>query len=213
MTARYTLHGIFLSGPTYKVGLMLTLCGEAFDYEHINLREGAQKKPEFLKLNRYGQVPVLVDNSNGKALCQSGAILDYLADKTGKFGGATLDDRLRAREWLFWGWDRFDAPVYRLRAWKKGFRQLEPAVVQLYEMERKAAFDTLEQHFASGHDYLAGDHATIADIDLYGVAALAHEGDYDVAAHPHVVKWMKRIEALPHFKSTDTLLPPESRKA
>jgi glutathione S-transferase len=192
---------------------MLTLCGEAFDYVHVNLREGEHKTPGYLALNRFGQVPALVDNSNGKSLCQSAAILEYLADKTGQFGGATLDDRLRAREWLFWGWDRFDAPVYRLRAFKAGFRPLEPAVVDLYVAERKAAFDVLETYFASGHDWLAGQHATIADIDLYGVAALAHEGDYDVAAHPHVVKWMKRIEALPHFKSTDTLLPPESRKA
>ena len=213
MTARYTLHGLFASGPTYKVGLMLTLCAEPFDYVHVNLREGAHKAPDFLKLNRFGQVPVLVDQSNGKTLCQSGAILDYLADKTGKFGGATLDDRLRAREWLFWGWDRFDAPVYRLRAFKLGFRSFEPAVIALYEAERKAAFEVLEQHFASGHDYLAGDHATIADIDLYGVASLAYQGDYDVSAHPHVVRWMKRIEALPHFKAPETLLPQESRKA
>ena len=213
MTARYTLYGLFASGPSYKVGLMLTLCGEAFDYVHVNLREGAQKSPDYLKINRFGQVPALVDHSNGKVLCQSGAILEYLADKTGKFGGASLDDRLRAREWLFWGWDRFNAPVYRLRAWKLGFRQFEPAIIDLYQAERKAAFDVLEQFFAAGHDYLAGDHVTIADIDLYGVAALAHQGDYDVSVHPHVVSWMKRIEALPHFKSPDALLPHESRKA
>ena len=100
-----------------------------------------------------------------------------------------------------------------MRAFKAGFRPLEPAVVALYEGERKAAFDTLESYFAAGHDFLAGDHATIADIDLYGVAAVAHQGDYDVSAHPHVVAWMKRIEALPHFKPQATLLPQESRKA
>lgn len=213
MSARYTLHGFFRSGPSCKVALMLTLCGEAFDYVHVNLREGDHKKPDYLALNRFGQVPVLVDHANGKALCQSAAILDYLADKTGQFGGATLDDRLQAREWMFWGWDRFDAPVYRLRAFKAGFRPLEPAVVNLYEAERKAAFETLEAHFASGHDWLAGQHPTIADIDLYGVAALAHEGDYDVSVHPHVVQWMKRFGALPHYVSIETLLPQESRKA
>jgi glutathione S-transferase len=121
MTARYTLHGFFMSGPTYKVGLMLALCNEPFDYISLNLREGEHKTPEFLKLNRFGQVPALVDNSNGKALCQSAAILEYLADKTGQYGGATLDERLRAREWLFWGWDKLDAPIYRLRGWKRGW--------------------------------------------------------------------------------------------
>ena len=83
MTARYTLYGLFASAPSFKVGLMLTLCDEAFDYVHVNLREGAHKKPDYLKINRFGQVPALVDNSNGKTLCQSGAILEYLVQKYG----------------------------------------------------------------------------------------------------------------------------------
>jgi glutathione S-transferase len=213
MTARYTLHGFFMSGPTYKVGLMLALCGETFDYVSVNLREGAHKTPEFLQLNRFGQVPALVDNSNGKALSQSAAILDYLADKTGQFGGATLDERLRAREWLYWGWDKLDAPIYRLRGWKRGFRQFEPSQVTMYETERKAALDTLEHWFASGHSWLAGEHATIADIDLFGVVVYAPESGEDLAAFPRVRGWMERVAALPHFKGPDALLSPESRQA
>ena len=57
--ARYTLHGIFASGPTYKVALMLRLTGTPFDYEHVDLRAGAHKADAFLVKNRYGQVPVL----------------------------------------------------------------------------------------------------------------------------------------------------------
>lgn len=213
MTARYTLHGFFMSGPTYKVGLMLTLCGERFDYVSLNLREGQHKTPEFLKLNRFGQVPALVDTSNGKALCQSAAILDYLADKTGQFGGSTLDERLRAREWLFWGWDKLDAPIYRLRGWKRGFRQLEPVQVAMYETERKAALDTLEAWFTAGHHWLAGEHATIADIDLYGAVIYAPESGEDLAAYPAIKGWLTRLEGLPHFVPMSALLPPESRKA
>jgi len=212
MTARYALHGFFMSGPTYKIGLMLTLCGEAFDYISVNLRAGDHKTPEFLAINRFGQVPALVDTSNGRALCQSGAILDYLADKTGQFGGATLDDRLRAREWLFWGWDKLDAPIYRLRGWKRGFRQLEAPQVAMYEAERKAALDTLEQWFASGHHWLAGAQPTIADIDLFGVVVFADESGEDLGVYPAVRAWMDRLSALPHFAPPSTLLPPESRK-
>ncbi len=83
----FTLHGIALSGPTYKVALMFALCSERFSYRHINLREGAHKTPEFLAINRYGQVPAL---SHGDLkLCQSAAILEYLSEVLGKFGGAT----------------------------------------------------------------------------------------------------------------------------
>src|SRR2546421_9366718 len=56
---RFTLHGVWLSGPTYKVGLMLSLSGARFSYEHVNLREGAHKRPEYLAKNRFGQVPCL----------------------------------------------------------------------------------------------------------------------------------------------------------
>jgi glutathione S-transferase len=213
MTARYALHGFFMSGPTYKIGLMLTLCGEAFDYISVNLRAGEHKTPEFLAINRFGQVPALVDTSNGRGLCQSGAILDYLADKTGQFGGATLDDRLRAREWLFWGWDKLDAPIYRLRGWKRGFRQLEAPQVAMYEAERKAALDTLEQWFASGHHWLAGAQPTIADIDLFGVVVFVDESGEDLSTYPSIRAWMDRISSLPHFAPPSTLLPPESRKA
>jgi glutathione S-transferase len=54
----FTLYGIALSGPTYKVALMLSLCGQRFSYRHMNLAKGAHKQPEFLAVNRYGQVPI-----------------------------------------------------------------------------------------------------------------------------------------------------------
>ena len=90
MAARFELNGISFSGPTYKVGLMLSLAGEPFDYVHIDMMSGEHKKPAHLSRQRYGQVPLLVDRNNGRHLCQSAAILEYLADVLGKFGGATL---------------------------------------------------------------------------------------------------------------------------
>lgn len=80
--SKMTLHGIWLSGPTYKAGLALSLLGQDFAYKHVDLRAGAHKKPEYLAINRFGQVPALVDGD--LKLCQSGSILLYLADKFGK---------------------------------------------------------------------------------------------------------------------------------
>ncbi len=54
---RFTLHGTMTSGPTYTVGLMLSLCRHPFSYIHVNLREGQHKQPDYLVKNRYGQVP------------------------------------------------------------------------------------------------------------------------------------------------------------
>lgn len=212
MAARYTLHGLFLSGPTYKVALMLALTGEAFDYEHVALREGAHKTPEFRAKSRFGQVPCLVDTSNGHSLCQSASILEYLADKTGKMGGATLQERIAAREWMFWDFDRLAGPVYRQRAAKFGFRTLDPATLAMYEGEAKVALQTLEDALA-GKDWLVGEAPTIADIDVYGVIHYAPQAGIDLSPFPAIMAWKARFEALPGFGEPEAILPQASRAA
>ena len=81
--SKLTLYGIWLSGPTYKAGLALSLMGQPFAYKHVDLRAGAHKQPDYLAINRFGQVPALVDGD--LKLCQSGPILLYLADKFGRW--------------------------------------------------------------------------------------------------------------------------------
>lgn len=212
MPARYTLHGSFRSGPTYKVALFLALAGEPFDWVLINMREGEHKQPAYLAKQRFGQVPLLVDNENGRHLCQSASILEYLADRTGKFGGADLDERIRAREWMFWEFDRLAPNIYRPRAVRAGFRQVDAAVIAQHESDGKAALKVLDDHLA-GRDWMVGDAPTIADIDLYGVAAYAADGGYDLGAYPNVAAWMKRVQALPGFAPPETLLPQVTRAA
>src|SRR6185369_6631737 len=133
MASRFTLHGLWLSGPTYKVALMLSMCGEAYAYRHVDLRAGQQKTPEFLALNRYGQVPVLVDGE--LTLCQSGSILEHLAATLGKFGGDGEIEKARAREWLFWEFDKLSPNIYRARAVKRGFFKFEESVMALCQTQ------------------------------------------------------------------------------
>jgi glutathione S-transferase len=212
MTARFTLHGSFMSGPTNKVALMLTLAGEPFDYVHVDMRAGEHKTPAYLAKQRFGQVPLLVDQRNGRHLCQSAAILDYLADTLGQFGGASLDERIEAREWMFWDFDRLAPPLYRSRSMRLGIRPSTPDFVDAYAREGDAALKVLDGHLA-GRSWIVGEAATIADIDIYGVVAFAEEGGFDVAQYPHVSAWMKRYESLPRFARPGHLLPRESRAA
>jgi glutathione S-transferase len=212
MPARYTLHGAFLSGPTYKVGLMLSLAGVNFDYVHVSLPEGEHKKPPYLAKQRYGQVPLLVDNANGRQLCQSAAILEYLAETLGRFGGATLDERIAIREWLFWDFDRLAAPIYRSRGIRRGFRQGGPEIVGMYANEGNAALNVLDRHLA-GRSWIVGEGVTIADIDIYGVVAYAADGGFDLALYTNVAAWMKLMEAQPGFEPSQALLPQATRAA
>ncbi|MBQ0823080.1 glutathione S-transferase family protein [Microvirga sp. HBU67558] len=212
MPARFELHGFGYSGPTYKVALALSLMGEPFDYVHVNMMEGDHKQPPHLSRQRYGQVPLLVDRNSGRHLCQSAAILEYLADMTGRFGGANLDERLQVREWMYWDFDRLAAPLYKARVVKAGFRQAPPEVVEDCIMAAKNALGVLERHLA-GRAWLVGEGVTIADIDVYGVVAFAGEAGIDAAEYPQVSAWAKRVEVLSGFRARADLLPMESRAA
>jgi glutathione S-transferase len=212
MSARFTLHGIWLSGPAYKVGLMLALAGEPFDYVHVDLRAGEHKRPDYLKKQRFGQVPLLVDSSNGRQLCQSASILEYLADTLGKFGGATLEERLQAREWMFWEFDRIAAPIYRLRGVRMGFRSVHQAVAETYHQDGLLGLQVLDDHL-KGRDWLVGEGPTIADIDVYGVVAYAAQAGFPLAKFPAIEGWMKRLESRPGFIGQMDLLPKASRTA
>jgi glutathione S-transferase len=211
MPTRFELHGITFSGPTYKVALMLSLTAEQFDYVHINMMEGEHKQPAHLTKQRYGQVPLLVDRSNGRQLCQSAAILEYLADILGKFGGATLEERLQVREWLYWDFDRLAPAIYRPRAIRKGFRKGGPEILDMYAADAGSALKTLERHLA-GKNWIVGEGVTIADIDIYGVVTYAADAAVDLAPFGNVTAWMKRVEALPGF-SAPGFLPQESSEA
>ena len=200
----FTLYGVALSGPTYKVALMLSLCGERFSYRHTNLREGAHKTPQFLAINRYGQVPALIHGE--LKLCQSGAILQYLSETTGKFGGSETLVRQRSREWLFWDADRLSPGVYRTRAIARGFFKAEPPTAAVYREAGEAGLKVLDQALA-GSAFLTGAAPTIADIACYGVVAFAEEGEFRLADYPSIKSWGTRMSALPGFKAPYDLLP------
>ncbi|MBU6379226.1 MAG: glutathione S-transferase family protein [Gammaproteobacteria bacterium] len=212
MAAPYKLHGIWLSGPTYKVGLMLALTGQSFDYEHMALRDGAGQKPEFKAKSRWGQVPCLTVTATGRHLTQSAAILGYLAQATGKFAGANADEQQEIREWVLWNADRLAAPIYRSRGLKLGFRKMDAATAEMYATEGNAALKVLDDHLKS-RNWIVGNAASIGDIDAYGVVFYAAEGGFDMAAYPAVSAWMKRIEALPGYARPEAAMPKESRAA
>ncbi len=202
--SKMTLHGIWLSGPTYKAGLALSLLGQPFAYKHVDLRAGAHKQPAYLAVNRYGQVPALEDGD--LKLCQSGAILLYLADKFGKMGGKTAEEKARVREWLFWEFDKLASNVYRPRAIKRGFLKAEDSVYTMHSTMANDALKVLDGALAKSH-FLVGNEVTMADVAVYGDVAYADEAAIDLGPYPNVKAWMGRVEKLPGFKKYEDVLP------
>ena len=212
MPARYELHGFWPSGPTYKIGLMLSLCGEPFDYVSVNLRATEHKAPGFVARQRYGQVPLLVDTGNGRELTQSASMLTYLAEHLGKFAGDTEDERIAVREWLYWEHDRLAPNVYRSRGMRIGLRSMSFDTAAQYFTEGNGALKVLDDHLASRH-WLVGSGPTIADIDVYGVIDYATVGGFDLAAYKNLSGWITRMKGLKGFGLPEQILPKESRKA
>ncbi len=207
--ARFTLNGMWPSGPTYKVGLMLSLTGTPYAYNHIDLRAGAHKDPGYLEKNRFGQVPCLEDHEADICLCQSSAILEYLAEVTGQFGGASRTELYRAKEWQHWAVLGLAAGVYRARAKVLGFFDIPDPIHAVNVKMANDGLKELDKHL-DGKTWLVGDGATIADIDLYGVAAYCGQAQIDLAPYPNVQAWMAQVEALPGFKDILSCLPQES---
>ena len=204
MANRFTLHGLWLSGPTYKVALMLSLCRQPFDYVHVDLRAGEHKQAAYLEKNRYGQVPCLTDGTAN--FCQSASILQYLAEALGQFDGKSPQERARIREWMFWDFDRLAPTIYRSRGIRMGFRQADDAVKAMYADEGKVALTVLDKELGKS-EWLVGGHPTIADIDVYGVVRYAADGGFDLAAYPNISAWKTRFEALPGFGTPEQLMP------
>jgi glutathione S-transferase len=210
MAARYELHGLWLSGPTYKVGLMLALCGEPFDYVHVNLRAGEHKSPAFLAKQRFGQVPLLIDKGNGRTLCQSASILEYLAEMLGKFAGDTVEEKIQAREWMFWDFDRLAPNIYRSRGLRLGLRSMPFDTAAMYFNEGNVALKVLDEHL-KGRNWVVGKGPTIADIDIFGVIDYAAAGGFNLAQYANISAWIMRFKGLSGFGEADVILPKECR--
>lgn len=196
------LHGHFESGNVYKVALMFALSGARFTYRHVDLFDGATRTPDFLRLNRYGEVPVLEDGA--LVLAQSGAILTHLAAKFGRFGGRDEEERLRVLEWLLWDNHRLTANVGTMRFYRR-FAKPEPGNLDVFKTRGLVALARLETHLGANR-FLAGE-PTIADISCCAYVFWLDQAGLDPAAYPNIQAWLGRIAALPGFKPASELVP------
>ena len=199
---RLTLYGSFTSSSTYKPMLFLSLSRLPFDFRTVNLKFGRQKEPEYLAVNRYGQVPAL--RHKGLTIVQSNVILDYLARVTGCFEGKTEQDRWTAREWLSWESDAI-TNVAKVRHYHR-FRTVDPAVMDYFRPPAEAAI-TFVNTALEGRDWLVGDAPTIADIGCWGRMVFMAEGGFDIAKWPNVQAWSQRLAAMEGFALPYDLTP------
>lgn len=204
---RLTLYGSFTSSSTYKPMLFLALARLPFSFRTVNLKLGAQHAPEYLAVNRYGQVPAL--RHRDLTIVQSNVILDYLARATGHFEGRDEQERWRAREWLSWESDAI-VNVARVRHFSR-FRDVDPAVMAHFRPLAERALDFVDKALA-GRDWLVGGQCTIADIGCWGRMVFMAEGNLEIARWPNVLAWRDRLAAMPGFALPYDLIPKKDQE-
>lgn len=192
------LHRFALSGHSHRAELFLSLLQLPHELIDVDLPKGAHKRPEFIAMNSFGQVPVLQDGEF--TIADSNAILVYLANRYGK--GRSIDwlpdDAVRAagvQRWLSVaaGLVAFGPARARLKTVFNAQIDADDAI------SRANALLTVMDGELARSAYLVGNAPTIADIACYSYIAHAPEGNVSLQPHAHVRAWLGRIEALPGF--------------
>ncbi len=204
--SRWRLHYFPESGNSYKLALMLTLCGETFEPVWTDFASGVTWTPEWrAEVNAMGEIPVLEED--GRKLTQTGPILLHLAERFGRFGGREAE-RFEVLRWLFWDNQKLSGFMASYRFLRTFAKEADPAVLRWQRRRVDDFLSILEAQVAAG-PFVMGGEATIADLSLCAYLSFPpDETGYDLAAtHPNVAAWLARIAALPGWRAPYDLLP------
>ncbi|HEY9445770.1 MAG TPA: glutathione S-transferase family protein [Burkholderiales bacterium] len=181
------------SGNAYKVRLLLGLLQVPYEKALVDFPGKAHKQPAFLKLNPRGQVPVLEDG--GRVFWDSTACLVYVAREHGgeKWLPVEAGDMAEVMQWMALAANEIQFGLQYARGIVRGMRQ---GNLEECQATGRIALEALEQRL-KGHEWLALDHPTIADLACYPYVALAHESKLPLDSYPGIRGWMQRLEALP----------------
>lgn len=183
-----------VSGNCYKVRLLLAHLGLDYERRELDVVDRSNRKKVLGDLNPGLRVPTLLLD-DGRALGESGAILCYLGGGT-QYVPEDSFDRAKVLQWMFFEQYSHEPYVAVPRFWLTKGIDVEPDVLAERQRVGYLAFDALEAHLA-GHEFLAGDGYTIADIALYAYTHVAHEGGFDLSRYPRINAWLERVAAQP----------------
>jgi glutathione S-transferase len=184
-----------LSGHSHRARLFLALAGVSHDLIEVDLAKGAHKQPNFLKLNRFGQVPVLDDD--GVIVADSVGIIVYVARKFGLTDWLP-DEPVEAAAVQRWfsvsSGEIYNGPCMARLITVFGRRADAATAIA----NAHAVLKLIDEELA-GRDWIAAARPTAADVALYSYISSAPEGNVDLKPYDHVNAWLRRVESLPGF--------------
>ena len=191
------------SWPTpngHKVHIMLEETGLPYRVHGINIRAGDQFSPEFLKVSPNNRIPAIVDHEgpNGRplSLFESGAILLYLASKTGKFLPIDMHARWTCAQWLMWQMGGVGPMFGQANHFRRYAKEKIQYAIDRYTREGNRLTNVLDKRLAEA-PYLAGDEYSIADIAVFPWMRGSETRGVNIAEYPNVERWFNAINARP----------------
>ena len=204
---QYRLHYFPESGNSYKLALMLTLCGQSFEPVWTDCGAGITRTAEWRsQVNVMGEIPVLEDS--GARLTQTAPILLRLSSRYQRLGGDTEDDRFEILRWLFWDNHKLTGYMAPYR-FQRAFTPSPDQIVLNFLRRRIDDFlGILETHLAN-RAFVIGAKPTVADVSMVGYLMFPkHESGYEFSkSHPSIAAWLQRVSALPGWRAPYDLLP------
>lgn len=189
------LYDLELSGNCYKVRLFASLIHTPLNIIPVNFMQGEHKQNKLMKLNPWGEIPILED---GNIVLRDGqAILVYLANKYGGEAWWPSEAHLQAdvMQWLSVAANEIQHGPNKARLIKKFAAEYDHTQCVL---QSNKILTLIDSHLMNNH-WLAANRPTIAECAIYPYISIAHEGDVEVDKYPHIKAWMKRIEQLPGY--------------
>ena len=183
----------------HKVTLFLEEAGLDYTIKPVNIGKGDQFKPEYLAINPNGKIPSIVDpdGPDGKPISvfESGAILIYLAEQTGRLMPVDAKGRSRVIQWLMFQMGGLGPMMGQANVFFRYLPEKIQPAIDRYQAESRRLLGVLDRQLA-GHEWLAGDYS-IADIANFAWARTHRWSGVDVSDLPHLKRWRDAIRARP----------------
>lgn len=185
----------FVTPNGYKASIMLEEIGLDYTAHSIDITKDEQFAEDFLEISPNNKIPAIVDHDNGMKLMESGAILIYLADKTGKLLANQTEERYRTIEWLMWQMGGLGPMAGQAHH----FAQFNPDVSEYaknrYLTETQRLYGVLEKRL-SQHEYIVDDYS-IADIAIWPWVARFEWQRINLHDYPNILRWYQSIASRP----------------
>ena len=167
-----------------------------YNLKPVDITTGVQKSPDYVAINPNGRIPAIVDHdAGGFAVFESGAIMLYLAEKTGRLIPADAKGRSEVIQWLMFQIGGLGPMQGQANVFHRYFPEKIPAAIERYQNETRRLYGVLDTRL-SDREFLVGDFS-IADIAHWGWARIHNWAGVDIDAFPHLQRWLAALEARP----------------